>query len=252
MINKKEKSINGVVINVSPYKDESAIVSLITEKGLFSIYVNNAFKVKNSFKSLLIPFNYLTVEYVESEEKFIIAKYCEVIKDYSSLLNSYKNNLFLQCLIQTISFLYNYDESFNLSSFLLILDSVEKKKDLLSLLLLFIGNNYNDLGIKQNSHSCVFCNSKTNIVSFSLNDGGYICSNCLSKNNHINKKEDMDLFIFKYVFNNQISEELLNKIVPVASGVKILKQLSTYLEEYFGIQKLSSIDIFINYLISEK
>ena len=252
MINKKEKSIDGVVINVSPYKDNSAIVSLITIKGLFSIYVNNSYKIKNFLKPLLIPFNYLSVEYVESEEKFIIAKYCEVIKEYSSLLNSYKNSLFFQCLIQTISFLYNYNESFNLSLFLLILNSVENKKDLLSLLLLFIGNIYSDLGIKQNSNSCVFCKSKSNIVSFSLNDGGFVCANCITKNHRLNKKDDLDLFVFRYIFNDQINEKLLNKKVPVESGVKLLKQLSTYLEEYFDIQKLSSIDIFINYLINGK
>ena len=252
MLNKKIKNINGIVISVSPYKDESAIVSLITEKGLFSVYVNNAYKAKNILKPLLIPFNYLLVEYVDSDDKFIIAKYCEIIKEYFPLFNNYKHTLFLQTIIQLISFLYSYDEIFNLLSFLTILDCASQKKDLLSLLLLFIGNIYRDLGLKQNSSSCVFCNSKENIVSFSLYDGGFICESCLSKQNKFEVKDKSDLFVFKYAFNNSENKAYYYKKVPLLSGIKVLKLLCNYLEDYFGIQKLSSIDTFISYLINEK
>ncbi len=252
MINKKVNTVNGVVINVSPYKDESAIVSFITEKGLFSVYVNNAYKQKNSLKPLLIPFNYLTLEYVESDEKFLLAKYTEIIKDYSTLLKSYKMSLFLQVLIQIITLLYSYENTFNLNSFLLILDSVENNCDMLSLLLLFIGSIYKDLGLKQNVDSCVFCSNKKNIVSFSLDDGGFICYNCLTKKNSLLKKDNTDLFIFKYAFSNQITESLLHRKVPLDSGIIILKQISSYLQEYFGVEKFTSIDTFINYLINKK
>ena len=134
----------------------------------------------------------------------------------------------------------------------MILDSVENNYDLLSLLLLFLGSVFKDLGLKQNVDSCVFCSNKKNIVSFSLDEGGFICNNCLSRKNSFIKKDNTDLFVFKYVFSNQITDSLLKRKVPTNSGILILKQISSYLQEYFGVEKFSSIDTFINYLINEK
>ena len=247
MINKNISTINGIVINVSPYKETSAICSLITSNGLESVYISNAFKVKNSLKPLLIPFNYLSIEYSLANDKLLIAKSCEIITDYSFLITSYKNNLFLQCIIQLITSLFKYNEHFNIESLLLILDGVKGNKDLLSELLLFVGSIYSDLGIKQNTNNCVICSKTKNIVSYSLNDGGFICEDCISKISNINIKNKNELYIFKYAFS-VINASNINKTIPKDDGCKVLNELCKHLESYFGISRLTSIDIFIEYL----
>ena len=249
MINKNINTISGVVISVTPFKETSAICSIITSNGLESIFVSNAYKVKNSLKPLLIPFNYLSIEYSTSSDKLLIAKGCEIIKDYSPLISSYKNNLFLQCLIQIITFSFNYNEHFSLDFFLLILDSINNKKNLLTLLLLFVGRVYYDLGIKQNVSSCIICNNEKNIISYSLNEGGFICNKCLNKNHNFINKNKNQLFIFKYIFS-EVSADSLNKEIPLEDGIKVLIELTRHLESYFGINKLTSIDIFANYLLN--
>lgn len=251
MINKKILSVSGMVISVTPYKETSAICSIITSSGLNSIFVRNAYKANNSLKPLLIPFNYLKVDYYQVDDKLLIAKECVVIKDYSILITSYKNNLFLQCIIQLITFLFNYNVSFNIDSLLSILNYVKENKNLLSLLILFIGSIYSDLGLKQNTSSCVLCSKTKNIVSFSLDEGGYICTDCQNKNNKYQVKNNNELFLYKFTFSN-IDDKTSSANVPVIEGCKILSELSRYLESYFDISRLTSVDNFINYLSSVK
>ena len=251
MMNHKESIIEkGIVLSVSNYLDDSAISSVITNNGIYQVIIRHGYKIKSDLKNLLIPFNYVDLELKNNKDKLFNATYCKVIKDYSNGFNNYAKNLFLQCIIQLTLSLFHLEDKFNIEYLIDILDKFNDDGDLLSLLILLIGNYYKLLGITKETNKCVLCNKKNDIVSYSLKQGGFLCKECAIKN-HKSIKPKNELYVFKYVFKD-INNETLNKIVPKDEGIKILTKLTKHLEDYFGISKLSSINNFILFLINEK
>ena len=156
MMNHKESIIEkGIVLSVSNYLDDSAISSVITNNGIYQVIIRHGYKIKSDLKNLLIPFNYVEVELKNNKDKLFNATYCKVIKDYSNGFNNYAKNLFLQCIIQLTLSLFHLEDKFNIEYLIDILDKFNDDGDLLSLLILLIGNYYKLLGINKETNKCV-------------------------------------------------------------------------------------------------
>ena len=243
MISKKIESLRGLVLAVTPYKDDSAIATFACENGIFSILLRGVYKPKSLFKSMLLIFNYVEVNVYKNEDNFFIATQASSIKDISNIYLDYKSNVTLTFLQELTIDLFQYGDNFPLIEYNLFLKALEEKKDILTILLLIVGEIYKVLGLKMDTEECINCLSKKNIVSYSISDGGFYCKKC----SPIEKVDSMYLYILKFSFLG-FNEVNVNKMVPKEFGKKIFLELIENLIDYFDLKKLSSLSMLLSIL----
>ena len=91
---------------------------------------------------------------------------------------------------------------------------------------------------------CVKCQRSDNIVSYSLQEGGLLCKECLGQEE---VKNNLEIHVFRYAFM-EVNEKNVNRIVPPAEGFKVLNELVLHLMDYFDLKKLQSFAMFVNAL----
>ena len=84
------------------------------------------------------------------------------------------------------------------------------------------------IGIEPQVDGCVVCGSKTHICSFSIKEGGFICSNCNANEEHINK--DI-LYLLRVICKAEY--ENINQIVYQKEQIiEIINILTTFIKIY--------------------
>ncbi len=242
---REKENTTAIVLGITPYQDDSAIVSLAGEKGLFSLIAKGIYKPKSNLKGLLISGSLVNIEYLVSKKGPHFASSLQVLEDASMLMMNYSTSLYLMYLQELSLSLFAYGEMFPYFEIKKLLNALKNGGDVLSITLLTLGVMYRRFGIEMNVESCQKCHRKNNIVSFSLLEGGFICKDCLTDED--NYLDTMDLFVFKYAFSS-IDEKNLKKIVPRENGLKVLVKLNEYLLSYFDLKNMKSFSLFLNAL----
>ncbi|MBQ8143107.1 MAG: DNA repair protein RecO [Bacilli bacterium] len=244
MISKELENDVAIVLLATKYQDDSAIIKLAGKEGIFSLIAKGVYKPKSSLKALLITGNLLEIDYKKSDSGPSFAHSCRVILDASSAYQDYQSSCFLLFLQELTNALFEYGERLPYEELLLIIRSLCEKKDVLSLALLLVGTFYRRLGINMSIDECVKCQRSDNIVSYSLQEGGLLCKDCLGQEK---VKNHLEIHVFRYAFM-EVNEKNVNRIVPPAEGFKVLNELVLYLMDYFDLKKLQSFAMFVNAL----
>ncbi|MFA6830059.1 MAG: DNA repair protein RecO [Bacilli bacterium] len=244
MVKRESKSIRGLVLSFVPFKDDSAIVTVATDNGVTSFLASGIYKPKSPLKPMLLSFSFLEIEYKEG--RILQATYAKCIFDSSVFFTDYRSNIFLSWLQELSLLLFNEGDSFPLKDYLSVLSAFQNKCDLLSISILLLGSIYKTLGLKIKTNSCYRCGANNELVSYSLQGGGFLCKKC-SETLQYPPKSEMNLFILKFAFMD-IESKTLSKIVPKKEGKIILTDLLDNLMSYFDIKKLVSLPLFLEVL----
>lgn len=238
--------LEGIVLGATPYKENSAIVSFATSVGLISIYARGVYKTKSSLKSFLIPGIYLKADLLKTNEDFYLARSVSPLEDHSALLLDYGNTLFVNFVYEVSSKLYRCGDMYPFHEVSLLFSALERGKDLLSVALLFTGTIYRSLGIEIQTKKCVRCGKTDHIISYSLEEGGFICKNCRTASDptvfDINK-----LFVLKFCFMTDL-EKMIEKKVFKKEGIEVLVEMTRHLASYFDLKQFDSIALLIDHL----
>lgn len=246
MVHTENKNTIALVLFSSIYQEDSAIVSLAGKEGIFSVIAKGVYKVKSQLKPLLVSGSLVELDYSLSSTGPCFAKSLHILFDSSDLMQDYVSSMFLLYLEETAMNLYEYGDSFPFLEVYQILKKIKERKNMLSLILLYLGCCYKSLGIQLDTTCCVRCKSKKKIVGFSFHDGGFVCKDCLNKFDII-PEDEMELHILRYAFSD-LKEPILNKVVPKESGLKILIQLNENLISYFGLKPMKTFPMLLSAL----
>lgn len=244
MVVQKEDHEAILVLSVTQYNDNSAIITGATDAGVQSFFARGIYKAKSAMKPLALVGNYVDVDFRKGESDINIVSSCLTIDDVSPLYQDYDSQLFLSFLQELSMNLFQYGDSFPKQDCIQILKGRKNHASILACLLLLLGSFYKALGLKIHTSECALCNSERNLVSFSLKDGGFICKDCL-KNTEETKMDDLDLYVLKYAFM-PVSEPLLMKQVPLKNGKRVFIQLVENLIHYFDINHLHSLSMILD------
>jgi DNA repair protein RecO (recombination protein O) len=245
MANKERFSNPFIVLSITRYKDDSAIVSLAGNMGVVSCLVKGVYRVKSPLKSLLFTGNILMVEYSHLNDGLLFAYSTKLIFDASPLLSDLNASSFLFFLEEISLSLFHYGDTFPFEEVFSILKGFSDRKDSLSLSLLFLGSIYRSLGLEVNIRNCIRCGRNHGIVSYSLREGGFLCRDCLSEEDE--KKDDMDLYVLKFAFSH-VDTHMVSKVVPKRNGLKVITDLYQHLMEYFDLKGLKSFAFLLKNL----
>lgn len=248
MIKTPSQILEGLVLGASTYSENSAVITFASPSGLMPLLARGVYKPKSSLKPLLISGQHLRVEYLPSEKGVNLAKSLQVIDDVSSLYSVYTKNLFVLFFHDLSLSLYRYGDSFPLEDMILVLNALKQDKDPLSLALLMVGTFYRSLGLEMDIEDCLSCHKTKGIVSYSLEEGGFLCLDCLPKFPDAREKENLDLFVFKFAFVD-INQENLSRVVPKENGIRVLRELVNHLVSYFDLKEIKSLDLFVSSLV---
>lgn len=243
MISKKVEHVQGLVVSVNPYQENSSLVRVVTLNGIQDFLVRGVYKPNSPLKPFLLAFNFLDIDYCSSDNGLLFAKSCQVIKDISKLYGDFETNVVLSFLQEASLSFFRYGDSYPLEDVLLFLDALEKRMDLVSILLLLIGSFYKSHGLELETGHCLLCHTSHDLVSYSVSEGGFYCRKC-SPNG---VKDSMELYILKFCFMGFTAQNV-KRIVPKDKGKKILLELISNLLDYFDIAKLSSLPMLLQLL----
>ena len=239
----EEVLLRGMVVSQSPFSEDSAICSLATDDGIVPLLLGHVYRPKSPLKPLLLVGSIVSVQAMRREKGPFLAKQANVETDSSRCLATLEGNAFLLLVQEVSRRLYEYGDRFPYGNVRILLDALMEGKDLLSLSLLFLGSVYQSLGMEMETSRCVFCKKTENIVSYSVREGGYVCRDCLERAG-ASRKENMELFVFKFAFL-PIGEETLSKRVPPQSGRRVLVQLCLGLCDYFDFREFKTLPFLL-------
>jgi len=180
MINNR---IEGFVVNRTNYKESDAIINVLTTDGIFTFKARGILKPKSKNASACNFFTLsefdLTSKTEESNNTLKSAITKKMYRKPYDDLNIMSSYLFISNLAYQIA-----DNVNTYSLCLECFDLLENERKPLSILVYYLKEITNRLGYEPNLLGCIECNKKNNLVSFSLSDGGFICSTCRKEDRH--------------------------------------------------------------------
>lgn len=226
-----EEKYVGFVLNKTPYKDNDAIINILTSDGIKSFKATGINKINSKNASKCNYF--LVAEYVlqsKNENGAKSLKNASIIKMYMNTLNDL---LASSCYLFIISILKHLEDVDSYDLALSYFDKLNEGVNPLDVVNHFLSRVIISLGYSPLLNGCVLCGRKTNIISFNLEDGGFICNNCFNNKQHI-KYETSFLKEILYEFKN---EEI--SLHDINNSKKIFMMFSNFLIENLGINKES-------------
>ena len=232
-----------IVLKNTDYKEKDAIVEGLTQEGPKSFLVRGLKNPKSSNIALANNLVFADVEIEEGKYKYPIIKKSKVLALPYHLDDDVEKYGIASLLGEITLFLLQEDERGAMYDFLkeCVIHLDNKDVDPKSIALIYFMRALREAGSSFEVNECMRCGGKKDIVAFSFSEGGFICRNCLSKEDDLSFDLPMMLSIRKAV----IAEEI--KTIPDLNKdgfIKILKLLRSYTLDYLGV-KITSIDLIL-------
>ena len=233
--------IEGIVIRQVQYKEKDAMVSVLTKDGTVSFLARGILNPTSKNASSCLLFAYSSFTLNSKGDKLTLTQ-GKLIKSYYHLYESLEKmaaiqlvcELVIKCLDEDNGNVYPYLKN--------MLEHLSLNYDSRTLTLICIANIIKESGYALEYDECVKCGSKKDIVSYSFNEGGFICIRCLSHNEEV--KSEVSLKTYRYIFkvdeNNMNHYELNAKV-----ALDLIVQLCSYLSNCFSIKEIKALEIYL-------
>ncbi len=229
------------VLSVTPYQEDSAVITFVGENGIFSGLARGVYKPKSALKPVLIVPNLVKIDYRETSSGIHLITSVQVVEDNSLLAYDYPKSCFLMFLQELSLSLYRFGDAYPSAEIYHLLSALKHHDEILSYSILLMGIFYRSLGIDETTNACLICGKTKNIVAYNLVKGGFLCKDCKGDEP---QSSETKLYILKYAFL-PLSDEILNKTVPLEEGKEILSELLQHLIQYFDLKPIRSFSMLL-------
>lgn len=239
----KLTELEGYVLSSSKYGEKDAIISLLTKEGKISIKVPSGYDVKSKNHLSTLIFNKVHIDCMELSSSFLVALQTKTLINYTSTYEDLKKSLAIQVANELlIKFFQDRDREIPYLYYEKFLEGVNEGFDTLTLVLIFTSSVIRYLGYEPETGGCVNCGKKNNIISFSWDEGGYLCSHCAQE--LMARKEDNNyLKVLRYIF--MVDEMRMKKTqLPEASCLRVLEEERHFLFEQLSTE-IKSLDMYL-------
>ncbi|MDE6407338.1 MAG: DNA repair protein RecO, partial [Anaeroplasmataceae bacterium] len=165
--------MEGIVLKTIDYKEKSKLVYLYTPQGILSVKALDATKTKLGFVTTLNQ-----VEFEMTSGKLPTVTEYSLKKSFYSI---YENLTKVGVLAPILDVIFHLEEGVNHSRIYVFLiqtlNELLTTEDSYQVLSIFLVKMLAVFGIKPELKKCVRC-SKTNLVDFSMLEGGALCDSC--------------------------------------------------------------------------
>ncbi len=233
--------IKGIVINSIEYKENDAIVTILTKDfGKVALYVKGYKKItsKNVYATQLFDHSNFLFDF-NPNKSIQILKSANLIKQFSNIKTDYEKIAVASVICEIANVVEEnvYDLLFE------ALTKLNENEQIYLVLNVYLVSMLNILGIAPFVDGCVNCNRTDNIESISIKEGGFLCSFC----NRELKDEVFELeFLKNFRIINKTTYDVFEKVINLSlNDFKLTDLLMKILIYYSGIY-LKSYQSLIN------
>lgn len=219
-------SVEGIILGNIPYKENSKILNILTkEYGLIGVISKGCKNCKSKLKNVSENFTYATFHIYYSKDKLSTLIGGDIINYFCNIKCDIKRVSYMAYLCELTKNVYKHSESELIYD--LFMSSILKIEDNFNpgVITNILELKYLDfLGVNFNTDSCIICGSK-NILTLSLDKGGYVCSKCRSNERIMDEKALKMMRMYYYVDISKISK------LDVSDNT--VKEIDSFLTDYY-------------------
>ena len=219
--------VEGLVLKETNYSESSKILQIITDKyGIISVMSKGCRSIKSRFRSLSNKLSYANFYIYYKKDGISTLKDADSIDPFKNITLNIENIAYATYLLDLTEQVYKHSKSDKIFPLIIsILKKIDEGYDPFVLTSIYEIKLLEYLGIKPNVDSCSICGNNTNILTISINDGGFICKNCYRGGKIYNDQIIKLIRMFVYID--------VNNITKISLKDETKKELSLFIEEYY-------------------
>ena len=226
------EKVEGIVINEKAYGETSKIINVITkEYGIIGIIAKGARTLKSEFRVSTAKLSYAYFNIIYKEGKLSTLVSADIINPFKNIIKDINK---ISYAVYILELSEQVVKQTNQNIFDLMLSGLIKINEGYDPLIIMniIELKYLDyLGVMPVLDRCSVCGSTNNIVTLSIDKGGYVCKNCHSTEKIISEKAIKLIRLFYYVDISKISKLEIGDV----SKKEINDFLDMYYDRYTGL-----------------
>ncbi len=236
-------TLEGYILSSSKYRENDSIIVLLTSYGKKNVLVRGGEKPDSKNHQAIIVFNKVKLDVNSTNEDYLSATSVETEENNSVLYENLIYSSMLQFASEILLRNFQDDDSMPYSYFEQMIHLSLDNFDSLTLMFIFLCQATSRMGFEPNINECVNCGSKKNLVSFDLNEGGFICSSCAEEIG-LEKSNVNYMKVFRYGF--MVPANLMGKsVLPKDDTRKALTELAMFIEDQFGGSKIKTLKLYL-------
>lgn len=236
------KEIEGIIIHQLAQKEKDAMLSFLTNEGLLSIYARG---IKDNKSKNAHAVSVGCLSSLEINEGRLGGKSLKSATLITYLGENLKSLLDYACFNYALELARKADEAIEdkesaykaLHTFL----AIRKEDDSIAHLLAYIAQILIILGERIKIDGCVYCDNKSEIVSYSLDDGGLVCQNHFDKG-RMEKESKDQINLLRFLFMAK-QEEASRLNLSLIQYLHLLNQYHLFLKDNLGMD-IKSFTLF--------
>jgi len=229
----------GVIIRITPYKEKSAMISLLTKEGLLSFLARDIYKVNSKSVLLTCPLMYGEFTFLDNTKSNLLTyKEMSIIVDTRKYMNDFSKLASLNFLNEITISLFNEEEMKDIYPYLIEAITLLDKEEPINVLLSYLAISLRETGYGLNVDSCILSGTTKNIIGVNYDDGGLISKEFFREN--IDKLYSSNkIKILHYIFKLNI-DNMKNIKFDSKDAKEILEDLLVYTYNQTGLRLKSS------------
>lgn len=227
------EKFEGIIINETPYGDNSKIINILTkEKGLVGVLCNNVKSIKNPLRTKTLKFTYGYFHLYYHPYKLSKLADVDIIDNLKNIRNDIELISYMSYITDlTYQVIKQNDDSNIYNIFISTILKMNEKQNPLILTNILELKYLDYLGVGLNLTSCIKCGSKKNIVTLDPDEGGYICQDCYTNEKLLSPKCIKLIRMYYLIDISSISNINIKK--ETANEINYF--LDKYYERYTGV-----------------
>lgn len=223
----KIEKVEGIVISETNYSETSKILNIYTkEYGIIGVVSKGCRSLKSKLRSVSckLTFGYFHIYYKESALSTLIS--VDLIDSLKNSKSDIKKISYLSYIIDLTTQVVKQSEEeiFNLLKQCIL--KIEEGLDPLVITNILEIKLLEVLGVMPQLDCCNVCGNTNDIVTISVENGGYICKDCMSENDKMYSEKVIKLLRMYYYVD-------IEKITKLEIKEEVKKEINEFLDLYY-------------------
>lgn len=223
-----------IILTIAPYREKDAIMTGICEEGLKTFRVPGVFSPKSKFASLnnLLTIIEPTFSETKTRKRLILNEAQLLFSPMQGHIDLHYVNAITILLQATNKLVEDDDKALFYQDLFNALLALKNKINPYAICLKYLMAIVNSTGYELNVKGCARCGSKKNIVAFSFLEGGFICKEHFTSDDHNDLTiEEMKHFRNIFLHNGYAFEE---EMIDEKVVVSLLKKINIFIADAYG------------------
>lgn len=217
----------GIIVGEVNYSESSKILRVLTKDyGLVSIMSKGCRNLKSKLRGVSSKLVYANFDFYYKENGISTLISADIINTLHNIITDIDKISYVSYILDLTEQVYKHSLDTSIYTLLKeIILKINSNYDYEILTRIYELKLLNYLGISPNIDECSICGNKKEIITISVDDGGYICKNCYHNTRLYSDKVIKLIRMFIYIDINQISK------INVSDETK--KELNDFIYEYY-------------------